>query len=372
MAKEFAYTVVTNDALKRSQVGGILAHIVSRSGLNLMGARMYAPSVEMTEEYARIVHCGHSNDENFSALLSLYVSQKFAPSEGQKKRILFLLFEGENALEKLRQVCEFSNGICASDSVRNIYGSVVPLGDKQTYFEPAVIFPYTDVANEDGLRLFGKYYDSDGGILNGVEKYPEGMQSEITLAMIKPDNFRFPNSRPGNILNFFCSTGLNLIGMKVQKMSTTQAIEFYGPVKEVFKRIHAERLSNLQKTDSGIDLEMDAPNFKFDQIVRYMSGRSEKECSPDSQDAEGTATSMVLIFEGPDAIRKIRTILGATNPAKAAIGTIRREFGSNITENSAHASDSPESVRREMDILIYRAPDSLRRCLLGSVQQLFD
>ena len=52
-----------------------------------------------------------------------------------------------------------------------------------------------------------------------------------------------------------------------------------------------------------------------------------------------------------DAIGKIRDVLGPTDPLKAPGGTIRREFGSNIMVNTAHASDSPDNARREMGIL---------------------
>ena len=68
-------------------------------------------------------------------------------------------------------------------------------------------------------------------------------------------------------------------------------------------------------------------------------------------DEPGLVKSMILVYEGKDAIGKIRTILGATDPTKAAAGTIRREFGSNICINAAHASDSVESAVREMGIL---------------------
>jgi nucleoside diphosphate kinase len=60
---------------------------------------------------------------------------------------------------------------------------------------------------------------------------------------------------------------------------------------------------------------------------------------------------MVLVYEGENAVEKIRNVLGPTDPTKAPGGTVRREFGSNIMVNTAHASDSPESAEREMKIL---------------------
>lgn len=60
---------------------------------------------------------------------------------------------------------------------------------------------------------------------------------------------------------------------------------------------------------------------------------------------------MILIYEGEKAIDKIRDVLGPTDPLKAPGGTIRREFGSNVMVNTAHASDSPENALREMEVV---------------------
>ena len=63
------------------------------------------------------------------------------------------------------------------------------------------------------------------------------------------------------------------------------------------------------------------------------------------------AECLGLIYEGENAVAKIRDILGATDPNKARPGSVRREFGTNIMVNAAHASDSPENAKREMDII---------------------
>jgi nucleoside diphosphate kinase len=65
----------------------------------------------------------------------------------------------------------------------------------------------------------------------------------------------------------------------------------------------------------------------------------------------GSVKCMLLLYEGENAVAKIRTVLGPTDPLKAPGGTVRREFGSSVMVNTAHASDSPESARREMDII---------------------
>jgi nucleoside diphosphate kinase len=67
------------------------------------------------------------------------------------------------------------------------------------------------------------------------------------------------------------------------------------------------------------------------------------------------------VYEGPDAVRKIRDVLGPTDPAKAPPGSIRREFGSNLMVNAAHASDSVENAAREMAIIRLGEENAFRR-----------
>src|SRR5207248_9047421 len=83
--------------------------------------------------------------------------------------------------------------------------------------------------------LWTKYSDTDGGILENVVGYPPGEKGQRTLVLIKPENFRFPSGRPGNVIDFFSRTGLFIVGIKLHRMSVSQAVEFYGPVREVLR-----------------------------------------------------------------------------------------------------------------------------------------
>ena len=70
----------------------------------------------------------------------------------------------------------------------------------------------------------------------------------------------------------------------------------------------------------------------------------------------GVTTSVAVslpgvVSEGVEAVRKIRDVLGPTDPSKAPPGSIRKEFGQSIMINAAHASDSPENAKREMEIV---------------------
>jgi nucleoside diphosphate kinase len=82
-----------------------------------------------------------------------------------------------------------------------------------------------------------------------------------------------------------------------------------------------------------------------------MSGRAPSECDETLAHAPGTEKCIALVYEGPEAVRKIRDVLGPTDPSKAPPGSIRREFGQTIMVNAAHASDSEENATREIRIV---------------------
>ena len=90
---------------------------------------------------------------------------------------------------------------------------------------------------------------------------------------------------------------------------------------------------------------------QFENIVRFMSGRAPSECDPALAREPGTEKCIPIVYEGVEAVRKIRDVLGPTDPSKAPPGSIRREFGQTIMVNAAHASDSVESAEREIRIV---------------------
>ena len=99
---------------------------------------------------------------------------------------------------------------------------------------------------------------------------------------------------------------------------------------------------------------MDTPSagdLQFENIVKFMSGRAPSECDAVTLQQPGTEKCIAIVYEGHEAIRKIRDVLGPTDPSKAPPGSIRREFGSTIMVNAAHASDSMDNARREMGIV---------------------
>jgi nucleoside-diphosphate kinase len=129
------------------------------------------------------------------------------------------------------------------------------------------------------------------------------MTIERTLSIIKPDATR--RNVTGAINERFEKSGLRIIAQKRIQLSRTQAEQFY--------EVHAER-----------------PFYR--DLVTFMS----------------SGPVVVQVLEGENAVALNREIMGATNPANAASGTIRKDFAESIEANSVHGSDSPETAAQEI------------------------
>ncbi len=372
MANELAYAIITPHSLHKSRTGGIVARLSTRTGLELVSARMFAPSAELAKEYAsRIISRNDPQENRVQELLREYVLENFSPEPrtGRRRRVMVLLFRGEDAVRKVRGVLgHFVPSRRGGETIRDTYGDLITDQDgKVRFFEPAVMAAPTVEEAMDKLRLWARFSDSDGGVLEDVIPYAPEEKPERTLVLLKPDNFRFPTGKPGNMIDFFSRTGLYIVGIKVHQMSTAEAMEFYGPVKEILRTKLCDMVGARAKSVLEKELGFAVPgpeerqigailgplfgDFQFDNIVRFMSGRSSKECDASQMTQPGTEKCIALIYEGVKAVAKIRDILGPTDPTKAPPGSIRREFGSSVMVNAAHASDSVENAQREMSIV---------------------
>jgi nucleoside diphosphate kinase len=370
MAEELAYVILTPYSIRKSRTGGILARLLSRSGLELVAGRMFAPSRELIGEYAQtIVTDPEPRHRRTQELIREYVLKNLAPNpEGKRRRALLLVLRGENAVERVLQVAgHIVHERTAGETIRDTYGDYITDEDGVRYFEPAVLCAPNRETAEADLRLWARYSDTDGGVLEKIVPYPEGANVEKTLVLIKPDNFRFPNARPGGVLDLFSRAGLSIIGFKVHHMSVAQAEEFYGPVLEVLQRIYRE--SAGRRARLAVEEELGCPlgdeaektfgdlvgpiagRAHWENIVQFMSGTRPSQCPPALRDAPGSEKCVAVVYQGIDAVKKIREVLGPTDPSKAPTGTIRREFGQTIMVNAAHASDSPENAAREFGII---------------------
>ena len=129
------------------------------------------------------------------------------------------------------------------------------------------------------------------------------MSVEQTLSIIKPDGVE--KNLIGEIYSRFEKAGLQIVAARMLHLSKEQAEEFYA--------VHSER-----------------PFYK--DLVSYMR----------------SGPVMVTVLEGESAIDKHREIMGATNPADADPGTIRKDFAASIEENVVHGSDGPETAGQEI------------------------
>jgi nucleoside-diphosphate kinase len=129
------------------------------------------------------------------------------------------------------------------------------------------------------------------------------MAVERTLSIIKPDATK--RNHTGEIVARFEKAGLRVVAQRRMRLSTQQAQAFYA--------VHKER-----------------PFYK--SLVEFMT----------------SGPVVVQVLEGESAIAKNREVMGATDPSKAAAGTIRKDFAESIEANSVHGSDAPETAANEI------------------------
>lgn len=129
------------------------------------------------------------------------------------------------------------------------------------------------------------------------------MAVERTLSIIKPDATR--RNLTGEIISRFEKSGLRVVAQKRLLLSRAQAEAFYA--------VHRQRPF-------------------FEGLVKFMT----------------SGPVVVQVLQGDNAIAKNREVMGATDPQKAAPGTIRKDFAENIEANSVHGSDAPETAAEEI------------------------
>ncbi|MGA1826445.1 MAG: nucleoside-diphosphate kinase [bacterium] len=373
MFEELSYVLITPYTIRKSRTGGVMARLLSRTDLDLVGAQILAPTKEFAECYADLVEKTVSErDPKTAELFSDYIKANFVPhANGRRERVMFLLFKGDNASKKLFTIVgsflqEAKSDAVTGETIRDTYGDLVTRRDGAvSYFEPAVLTPPSHEHAIEKIHLFAEFAGSQPNIVDHIVGQDD--HGEQTLVIIKPDNWRHPSTKPGNIIDILSRTGLRIVACKIYNMSVAEALEFYAPVRNTLHKkwppLIAERARTILEREfqiqlhKGIEAELrnsvgiEYANDQFARIIEFMSGKNPENMLPEEREAPGQMKCMVLIYEGNNAISKIRNVLGPTDPTKAPAGTVRRDFGHNIMSNTAHASDSLESVKREMKIV---------------------
>lgn len=371
MSRELAYVLINPYTIAKSRTGGVIARVIARSDLRFVAARMYGPSKDLVEKYADIVRSKDHGASTASQLIADYILHAYMPEpqSGRRKRVMLLLFEGEDAIRKIWNLTGNANLKSGSgQTIRDTYGDyIVDDNGRVSYFEPAVLVAPSKQRAQAVLQLWARYAWRDGGVLQNANDVPEGEDVQKTLVMLKPDNFKVPSSRAGSIIDILSTSGLRIVGVKKFPMTVAQAEAFYGPVIDAltakFEDIGGGRLNEAIQREFGFKPSPGVikdicgrlgPVFaksQFNDIVEFITGYRPDDVPTGKRTKVGKAGCLALIYEGNHAVKKIRGILGPTDPRKARPGSVRREFGSNIMVNAAHASDSPDNAQREMGII---------------------
>ena len=373
MTKRLSYVILTPYTISKSRTGGVIARLLSRTDLELVGARIFAADRVFTEKYAELLR--ESSPQNQLMLLPEYVKTYFSPSGDRPHRTLFLLFKGENPCEHLMNVCghlytqHIERDALSGETIRDTYSDLIFDSNNPNelrYFEPAVLTPRHQLEANAELKLIADFLDGKENLVQNF-KHKEPKKVERTLVIIKPENWKKKSTRPGQIIDMFSRTGLRIIGMKIHHFSLSQAMDFYGPVESILKKKLApdygekakdilekefkfqisSKLSKTLISDFGNEYARD----QFHQIVEFMSGKRPNGQTREELEKPGDVKCMIMVYEGENAVQRIRDVLGATNPDQATDGTIRSELGSSIMVNSGHASDSVKSYEREQKIV---------------------
>jgi len=371
MAKELAFALITPYTLRKSRTGGVIGRLMLRTGLDLVAARIFCPSQELASRYSELLRTSEDVDPTTRDILADYVLRAFSPDPktGRGHRVMMLLFEGEDAIRTLSRAAGSLRQSGAGETVRDTYGDfVVNDTGELIYVEPAVLIAPTKNAVRKSLGLWCEYSEKCGGLADFFDDtFADASRVQKTLVLIKPDNFRFPSSRTGNIIDIFSRAALRIVGVQVHRMSVAEALDFYGPVQQVLREKFRDRAADLGCKALSEALGFALPpqihdmlseklgplygDIQFYRIVQFMTGLWVPDVPKDQYANEGEQRCLALVYKGEDAVSKIRSILGPTDPTKAEPGSVRREYGQDIMVNAAHASDSAENAEREMKII---------------------
>ncbi len=376
MTEQLGFVLINPYSIRKMRTGGILSRLLRRPGLHLIGAELFSPSQKLVDEFSAAIAKDKTAKPKIRDLVVRYIRQSYSPNQDLEEppRVLLLLFKGENAPDRLQEeVGKISSKSQGGETIRDTFGDYVKDGQGNvSYFEPAVLTFDSTQKVLDKLKIWAKYSGKDSGCI----KKTKGASKKVeqTLVMLKPDNFRWPSSRVGTIIDHFSRAGLKMVAVKLVQMSVAMAEDFYHPVRVIFSERFEEVVEDKVKRGLANEFEFSLPagvvkkvtqgikedyaENEFGKIIKFMTGLSPAEAKTAKEKKQlGTEKCLAIIYEGVDGVKKIRGILGATDPNKAAPATVRKEFGTTVMVNTAHASDSVKSAQREFKIIQMDQPN---------------
>src|SRR5262245_5234511 len=162
MSQQLAYVIITPYSLHKSRTGGILSRLITRTGLELVGARMFAPSPELVKEYAaHTISSNDPQDKQIQELIYNYIIHNFSPDakSHRRRRVMMLLCKGEEAVRKTRSVVgNISPDRRGGETIRDTYGDlIIDENDQLKYFEPAVLAAPTAEEAASKLKIWARF-----------------------------------------------------------------------------------------------------------------------------------------------------------------------------------------------------------------------
>jgi len=282
-------------SLQRSITGKII-DLLMRTDLELIGAKMFVPSLDFINQFCKIKRNKLSRD---------YVKAKYFG-----KRVMVLVLQGENAIKKVKIITGKARKKAEwhGRSIRGIFfGGVTRQGIKKLYENVVQI-----AANrEEAVKLIKLVWQKRNNCnkISVLPGYEPKTYEERTLVMLKPEALHYKLA--GKIIDDLSRSGLYIVGARIAR-----------PTREQVEKLYAQH--------------KDKPFYK--ELVEHLTQDNSK--------------IMLLVYQGRkgEVVRVIREIIGNKNPKEAAIGTIRSAYGKDTTANVIHASSGVEETEREIAI----------------------
>lgn len=291
-----------NISLKRSITGKII-DLLMRTDLEIIGMKMFVPNNEIIGDFCRIFKSKNA--------------RRYMKYSYLNKRILCIVMQGENAIEKVKRIVGRERTKMKKDywhgtTIRGMFFG----GSRKEKF--GLIKLYENVVQmsidkEEAVKLirlmWGKYKEVSIS-LRYLKGYEMEEDEERTFIMLKPDAVK--HRLIGKVIDDLSKSGLYIVGAKIARPTLSQVEHHYAHIKSKGKKI-------------------------FNEVMKYIYGN-------------GDTRLIQMVYQGPkgEVMRAIREIIGSTNPKEAAIGTIRRSYGKDLNSNIIHASSSLDDTEREL------------------------
>ena len=369
--EELTYALITPYSLVKSRTGGIIGRLLALADLDLVAARMFIFSDAFVDAYMEMI-CPEGIDPKLAAAWRDYLDTNLRSTQGPRfvPRCMALLFRGPNAAKHLKNdvIGSFTEDP-VGDTIRGTFGDLIrSRRGRIRHFEPAVITAPVPELAAGHLELLARHSAGDGGVLTGRVSFGTTRNIQTTLVLLKPETVAMRGRQPGNVIDAISRTGLRIVGARLVPMTVATAEAMYGHLRdhfktslkgdlarEVYARLHAAFPFAFTMHDADVvsDLLADRnATAEFNRIVRYLTGVDPDEvANHDNHHTAGRAQCLALLYQGPDAVAKVKSVLVGINPIRTTTGDYRSEFAQDLVRNGAYASAGVERAKRDRDII---------------------